>query len=185
MECLNQKICRKKPPFVDRTDVSDVDRTGRLHRQSTFDLTHCAAGDAAPGEAQPGSTLFTHWATWVWLCQQDMSAVAPRGHRMCTHLDIQGLSHNPPLCVADYCLVPCTPPLHATHVQARSFVVVEIVCISIYYKNLCERPLLPHYIKHHTCVLLIPNGCAIRKCVSCVLCAHTKQHLQLRSVCCP
>jgi hypothetical protein len=133
---------------------------------------------------QPGS-LFIHWATWVWLCQQDMSAVAPRGHRMCTHLDIQGLSHNPPLCVADYCLVPCTPPLHATHVQARSFVVVEIVCISIYYKNLCERPLLLHYIKHHTCVLLSANGCAIRKCVSCVLCAHTKQHLQLRSVCCP
>ena len=136
-------------------------------------------------EAESGPTLFTHWATWVWLCQQDMSAVAPRGHRMCTHLDIQGLRDNPPLCVADYCLVPCTPPLHATHVQARSFVVVEIVCISIYYKNLCERPLLPHYIKHHTCVLLIPNGCAIRKCVSCVLSAHTKQHLQLRSVCCP
>ena len=52
--CLNQKICRKKPSFVDRTDVSDVDRTDRLHRHSTFYLTHCAAGDAASGEATAG-----------------------------------------------------------------------------------------------------------------------------------
>jgi len=54
MECLNQNKCRKKPPFVDRADVSDVDRTDRLHRQSTFYLTHCAAGDAASGEATAG-----------------------------------------------------------------------------------------------------------------------------------
>ena len=105
--------CRKKPSAVDRTDVSDVDRTDRLHRQSTFYLTHCAAGDAAPGEAQPGSTLFTHWATWVRLCQQDMGVVAPRGHGICTPLGHPGgepqphhfewrtnvFSHAPHLCM--------------------------------------------------------------------------------------
>ena len=49
MECL--------PSAVDRTDVSDVDRTDRLHRQSTFCPTHCAAGDAAPGRGTTGSHI--------------------------------------------------------------------------------------------------------------------------------
>ena len=81
-----KKKCRKKPSAVDRTDVSDVDRTDRLHRQSTFYLTHCAAGDAAPGEAQPGCTLFTHWATWcVVLSTGHGCFVALRGLGICSH----------------------------------------------------------------------------------------------------
>ena len=49
MECLLSA--------VDRTDVSDVDRTDRLHRQSTFCPTHSAAGDAAPGRGTSGSHI--------------------------------------------------------------------------------------------------------------------------------
>ena len=127
----NQKVARSRHLWTARTSQMLTARTDCSGSQ------HFAQPTLQPvmqprDEAQAGPTLFTHWATWVWLCQQDMSAVAPRGHRMCTHLDIQGLRDNPPLCVADYCLVPCTPPLHATHVQARNFVVVGIVCISMY-----------------------------------------------------
>ena len=41
-------------------------------------------------KALPGATLFTHWATWVWLCQQDMGVVAPRGHGICIPLGHPG-----------------------------------------------------------------------------------------------
>ena len=49
-------------------------RTDRLHRQSTFCPIHCASGDAASGEARPGS-LFIHWAT--------LGVVVSTGHGCC------------------------------------------------------------------------------------------------------
>ena len=149
--CLNQKICRKKPPFVDRTDVSDADRTDRLHRQSTFYLTHCAAGDAAPGEAQPGSTLFTHWATWCVVlstghgccCSQGPWDMYPLGHpggesqRYDFEWRTSVFSHAPHLCM---------PPMS----KLASFVVGVLRALIQADRNCCGCPVLVHFIMAHT-----------------------------------
>ena len=57
----------------------------------------------------------------------------------------------PPFWVADYCLFPCTPPVHATHVQARNFV-VGVLCVLVHIDRiLCGCPVLLHFIMEHTC----------------------------------
>ena len=75
-----KKKCRKKPSFVDRTDVSDVDRTDRLLRQSTLCPTNCAAGGAAPGRGTAGLNIVHSLGcvkkTWVLLLQGTMGYVA-------------------------------------------------------------------------------------------------------------
>ncbi len=143
--------CRKKPSAVDRTDVSDVDRTDRLHRQSTFCPTHCAAGDAAPGEAQPGSTLFTHLATWVWWCQQDMGVVAPRGHGICTHWDTQEVSHNPTILSGGLLSFPIHPTC-ACHPCPSSHLLSLGICVYLYMlAEIGGCPVLLHLIMENTC----------------------------------
>ena len=136
MTCLNQKICRKKPPFVDRTDVSDVNPTDRLHRQLTFYLTHFEAGGASPGEAQPGSTLFTHWATWCVVlstghgrcCSQGPWDMYPLGHPggKSQHYNFEWrtsvFSHAPHLCM---------PPCPSSHVLWLGFCVYLYMLIQI------------------------------------------------------
>ena len=67
MECLLSA--------VDRTDVSDVDRTDRLHRQSTFCPTYFAAGDAALGRGRVGSHIVHSLG--------HMGVVVSTGHECC------------------------------------------------------------------------------------------------------
>ena len=82
---VGKKKCRKKPSPVDRTDVSDVDRTDRLFRQSTLCPTNCAAGSAVPGRGTAALNIVHSLGcvkkTWVLLLQGAMGYVptgAPR-----------------------------------------------------------------------------------------------------------
>ena len=78
-DCWNKK-CRNKPSPVDRTDVSDVDRTDRLLRQSTLCPTNCAAGSAVPGRGTAGLNIVHSLGcvskTWVLLLQGTMGYLA-------------------------------------------------------------------------------------------------------------
>ena len=105
------------------------------------------------GEAQPGATLFTHWATWVWLCQQDMGVVAPRGHGICNPLGHPGGEPQPHhfewrINVFAHAPHLCMPPM-----SKLACVVAGGLCVLVHVdRNWCGCPVLLHLIMEHTCM---------------------------------
>ena len=152
MGFLINKKCRKKPSAVDRTDVSDVDRTDRLHRQSTFCPTHCAAGDAAPGRGTAGFNIvhaLGHMGVVVstghaCCCTQGPWDMYPLGHPggepQPHHFEWRTnvFSHAPHLCMPSMSKLACVD--------------AGVLCVLVHVdRNWCGCPVLLHLIMEHTC----------------------------------